>query len=122
MKRNGDGGCVWEREVFGIVVQGRRGVQVRNRLDLLIDWERGLVMWLLNVMMGPANLLSRHPHPKEEFTQYLATSDPTLNPIQYLARESARNANTPLFRYLLDEYPSLLSTSTTIPATSKESS
>ena len=24
MKRNGDGGCVWEREVFGILVQGRR--------------------------------------------------------------------------------------------------
>lgn len=56
-----------------------------------------------------ANPLSRHPHPKEEFT-HLATADPTLHPIQYLAREPARNANTPLSRYILDEYPSLLST------------
>ena len=56
-----------------------------------------------------AYLLSRHPNTHAEFSQYLATSDLALHPTQYLAREAARNANTVLFRYLVTQYPSLLS-------------
>ena len=56
-----------------------------------------------------AYLLSRHPTTHAEFSQYLATSDPALHPTQYLAREAARNGNAPLFRYLVTQYPSLLS-------------
>ena len=62
-----------------------------------------------------AYLLSRHPTPNKECSQYLAKPDPTLNSIQYLVRESARNANALLFRYLLDQYPSLLSNSNKDP-------
>lgn len=56
-----------------------------------------------------AYLLSRHPIP-EDYSQEPPSSTPTLNPTQYLARESARNGNAALFRYLLNQYPSLLST------------
>ena len=52
-----------------------------------------------------AYLLSRHPVP-EDYAQKPSSSDPTL---QYLARESARNSNAALFRYLLNQYPSRLS-------------
>lgn len=56
-----------------------------------------------------AFLLSRHPIP-EDYSQETLSSNPTLNPTQYLARESARNGNAALFRYLINQYPSLLST------------
>ena len=56
-----------------------------------------------------AYLLSRHSVP-EDYSQELPSSNPALNPIQYLACKSARNGNAGLFRYLLDQYPSLLST------------
>lgn len=55
-----------------------------------------------------AYLLSRHPV-HEDYSQKASSSDPTSNPTQYLARESARNGNAALFRYLLTQYPSLLS-------------
>ena len=57
-----------------------------------------------------AYLLSRHPIP-EDYSQETLSSNPTLNPTQYLAHESARNGNAALFRYLINQYPSLLSTS-----------
>ena len=56
-----------------------------------------------------AYLLSRHLIP-EDYSQEPLSSNPTLNPTQYLARESARNGNAALFHYLIDQHPSLLST------------
>ena len=56
-----------------------------------------------------AYLLSRYSGP-EDYSQELPSSNPNLNPIQYLACKSARNGNAALFRYLLNQYPSLLST------------
>ena len=55
-----------------------------------------------------AYLLSRHSV-HEDYSQKASSSDPTSNPTQYLACESARNGNAALFRYLLNQYPSLLS-------------
>ncbi|KAL2046381.1 hypothetical protein N7G274_001828 [Stereocaulon virgatum] len=55
-----------------------------------------------------AYLLSRYPIPKD-FSQD-SPSNRILNPTQYLACESARLGNTAVFRYLNNQYPSLLST------------
>lgn len=57
-----------------------------------------------------AYLLSRYQPIPVEDCHHLSTSDPSLNPIQYLARVSAHYGNVSLFRFLLTRYPSLLST------------
>ena len=54
-----------------------------------------------------AYLLSRHSVP-EDYSRNTTCSDPTANPIQYLACRSASTGNAALFRYLLDQYPTLL--------------
>ena len=56
-----------------------------------------------------AYLLSRHPV-FEDYTQEFLPSNLNLHPTQYLACQSARYANADLFRYLLDQYPTLLTT------------
>ena len=56
-----------------------------------------------------AYLLSRHSVP-EDYSRDVISSNPTVNPIQYLACRSASSGNAALFRYLSNQYPSLLST------------
>lgn len=57
-----------------------------------------------------AYLLSRHQPISVEASHHLPTSNPDPNPTQYLARASARHGSVSLFRYLLTQYPSLIST------------
>ena len=57
-----------------------------------------------------AYLLSRHQPISIEDSYHLFTSNLSLNPTQYLARVSAGHGNVSVFRYLLTQYPSLLST------------
>lgn len=54
-----------------------------------------------------AYLLSRHPVP-EDYSPKFSSSEPITNPTQWLACQSARHGNAPLFCYLLNQYPSLL--------------
>ena len=55
-----------------------------------------------------AYLLSLHPVP-EDYSPTFPSSEPITNPMQWLTCQSARHGNAPLSRYLLNQYPSLLS-------------
>lgn len=56
-----------------------------------------------------AYILSRHPV-AEDYSQHVPRPSAALNPTRYLVKDSARQGNVDVFRYLLSAHPVLLST------------
>ncbi|KAL8846602.1 MAG: hypothetical protein Q9221_008320 [Calogaya cf. arnoldii] len=58
-----------------------------------------------------AYILSRHPNvPPTDYSSHLLSPDPTIHPVQFLVKKAAYHGNAKLFRYLVTEYPTLLTT------------
>ncbi|KAL8657381.1 MAG: hypothetical protein Q9226_001977 [Calogaya cf. arnoldii] len=58
-----------------------------------------------------AYILSRHPNvPPADYSSHLLSPDPILHPVQFLVKKAAYHGNAQLFRYLVTEYPTLLTT------------
>jgi hypothetical protein len=84
---------------------------VHTLRSLLEDQDRQLLSQIAQygTPETAAYILSRYPI-TEDYSQESPSSNPSLYPTQYLAQDSARYGNTGLFSYLINQYPSLLST------------